>query len=434
MTPSAASPATQATDVGGTAEAGYKRASSLRRYLLWLLPANVAMCATYQGIQQILIPGQVAAIDPVLKVRSLGLITTIAAITSVIGLVAGGVVSDRTTGRWGRRAPSLAFGAAASAVLMAAMSVAQSLLALAWLFAALWFVASFYQGALTATLIDRVPPERRGLGSSIMASGFPLGILAGVNFAARSPRMVGYAGLATAFVLATAGLLLFAPEPPAPRAARAGNRRSPALRLFAVGLLRFLESFRSRNFTLAFVARALMFFAIFNVTGYTYYILQDHIGAAHLPGHDVQGAVAILISIQMIGCALSTAACGWLVDRWQRPKLFVAVSSIGVAGALFIPVLNPSWAGMVELQLWSGLFFGAYLAVDLALMTLVVPDHASGGRDMAILAVATGAPQILSPALSAAIIGQFGYQAVFLLGTLMALGAGVTIFFVKAIR
>ena len=81
-----------------------------------------------------------------------------------------------------------------------------------------------------------------------------------------------------------------------------------------------------------------------------------------------------------------------------------------------------------------GLFFGAYLAIDLALMSLVLPDRESEGRDMAILAVATGAPQILSPLVAAGLIAWLGYSSLFLFAAILALIGGIVVFFIKSVR
>lgn len=406
-------------------------AVSPRRILFWLLPASTAMFALFNGMQSILLPRQVEMIDASNKIGNLGLVTTISAVTAVAGLLAGGAISDRTTGRWGKRTPSLLFGAAASAVLLLFLSGAASIAALVGLCAALWFCANYYQAALTAILPERIPLAHRGIGSSVLAMGIPLGVILGVNLAARTSQAAAYFALAALVVVTTACLVVFAPEP----AAAAPPPSVPLERKrFAARVGRFFHSFRSGDFTLAFAARALMFFSIFCVTGYTYYILQDYVGARNLPGGDVQAGVSVMITIQMVACIASTAVSGWLADRWGRPKLFVAISSLGIAAAMMIPLFEASWPAMIVMQALVGLFFGAYMAVDLALMSLVLPDPEAEGRDMALLAVATSGSQILSPVAAAGLIAQFGYSTLFGFGGAVAIAGGVAVMYIKGVR
>ncbi|MDB5471565.1 MAG: hypothetical protein JWR84_3125, partial [Caulobacter sp.] len=298
------------------------------------------------------------------------------------------------------------------------------------LYSALWFSANYYQGALTAILPDRVPVERRGMGSAVIALGMPVGVVFGVNVAARASVPVSYAFLAGFLILATAGLAWFAREAPAAPRERPAVENTPLARR----MLGFVASFRSLDFTLAFGGRAFMFFSFFSVTGYSFYILQDHIGVEHLHGMTVQVAISVLISIQMLGCVISAALAGWLSDKVGRPKLFVWTSSIGLGLAFLIPVLSPTWGGMVAMQALTGLLFGAYLSVDLALMSLVLPDRNAEGRDMAILAVATSGPQIGAPLIAGALIAGFGYPSLFIFGSVMALLAGVVVIFIKSVR
>ena len=57
------------------------------------------------------------------------------------------------------------------------------------------------------------------------------------------------------------------------------------------------------------------------------------------------------------------------------------------------------------------------------------------GRDLGILAVATGLPQIMSSVLAGALIRYAGgYTSLYLFGTACALVSGVTIFFIKKVR
>jgi MFS family permease len=234
------------------------------------------------------------------------------------------------------------------------------------------------------------------------------------------------------FVLAaTAGFVLFAPEP----AVEAVTKDPSVPKLtWASRAANYFSSFRTRDFSLAFAARFLMFFSVYSVYGYTYYTLQDRVGVSNLPGQKAQLAVAILLSINMVCCIISIVISGWLVNRWPRPKLIVGVSSLGIAAAMLAPVFSASWAAMVVLHAGMGLFLGAYLAIDLALMSLVLPDRDAEGRDMAILLVSTCAAQVLSPVFAANVIATLGYSPLFVLGAATALGAGLVVFFIKSVK
>jgi MFS family permease len=297
--------------------------------------------------------------------------------------------------------------------------------------AALWFVVNYYQGALTAILPDRIPLEHRGVASSMIALGVPIGVIVGVQLGALVERPLALASLGLLLVLTTAALLFLAPEPPAHAPVAVADTPQPPLLVRFIG---FFDGFRSFDFTIAMIARMLIFFSIFSVTAYTYYILQDYVGTKNLPSGDIKFSVSLMITIQMVACLVSTAISGWLVDRWQKPKLFVGISSIGIAVAFAIPMFSPSWPAMLFMQTSVGFFFGAYMAIDLALMSLVLPDPDNEGRDMALLSAAAGLPQILTPMFAAAVIANIGYYALFGAGALSALAAGVLIFLIRSVR
>ncbi len=75
---------------------------------------------------------------------------------------------------------------------------------------------------------------------------------------------------------------------------------------------------------------------------------------------------------------------------------------------MVVPILSPTWTGMLVYAVLSGAFIGTYFAVDLAVMSLVLPDKENEGRDFGILAVATGLPQILSSVIAGVLITFLG--------------------------
>lgn len=63
------------------------------------------MYAVFNGMQQILLPSQVAAIDPDGRIGSYGLLATAGALIAAVANPLFGSMSDRTRSRFGRRTP-----------------------------------------------------------------------------------------------------------------------------------------------------------------------------------------------------------------------------------------------------------------------------------------------------------------------------------------
>lgn len=410
-----------------------------RRVTGALLLPMVAMYATFQGIQQILIPASMDALDPANKIGNLSMLITASSIAAVVALPLGGALSDRTRGRWGRRTPWLVIMSVLSGLLMLLLRDARALMPIVAICILLWFTLNFYQGALTAVLPDRIPREHRGGVSAVLGLGVPFGIILGVNLAARTEQDISYVYFAVAVVLSTALFAWLAPEGAYPppghqRSTGEAETAAPPTQSPLVAPGSFFSSFRSRDFTFAFVSRALLFLAYFGISGYWFYALQDHIGVAELPEHSAKLAVSIMNTWSMVAWVLTIPVAGWLADRLRRHKMFIGIAAVGVAGGMAVPVLLPSWPGMLIFAVSNGVFFGSYMAIDLALMSFVLPNRATEGRDMGILAVATAGPQILAPVIGGSMITHLGYGALFVFGALTALMAAIAAFFIKGVR
>jgi MFS family permease len=375
----------------------------------------------------ILLPATIQQIDPANKIRNLALLTTITTVATIGGLIAGGMVSDRTRSRWGRRTPTIAISCGATVILMISMGLMHSLFALALLMPATWIAMSFYQASLTAMLPDRIPVEERGMASAAMAMGIPLGIFGGINLAAIMPSTItGYAALALLFIMTTLLLLLIAAEPPFLDSV--GTKAEARSRGVPTG---FLSSFANTNFSLTFGSRLLLFLAYFSVTGYLFYVVQDYIGISNLPGSSASYAVSMVMSLVSLGWLITAPLVGYVADRFGHTVLIVGLSSIGIGLSMMPPWLTASWMGMIIFAAVLGVSFGIYMAIDLKLMSMVLPVPEAAGRDLGILAVALSAPQLVTPIRAAGLIAWNGYSALFAAGALFAISGGLLAFLIK---
>lgn len=401
----------------------------LGRLLTFVFPAVTMLYGIQNAVGAVLLPEQIAEIAPGQKVGALATTATMGAVIALFALPAGGALSDGTRSRFGRRNPWIFVTGLLGAAVAIALGAAPSLAALTGLFVLGALVFNVYGGAISAILPERVPEARRGVASAVFGLGTPVGILVGVNIAGALSRTVAYWTLGVLFAACSVVLVIGAREPDCtgvPKPARERGR---------VEWRKLLAAFRSHDFTYAFISRAGFFLAFSLVNGYLLYTLSDFIGEEKLPGHSAATGVSIITSISTVMWLVIATTMGWLADRLDRRKTFVAVAAVGLGATMLIPVLFPTWPGMLAYGFLSGGFIGTYFAVDLALMSLVLPDPQNQGRDMGILTAGLTLPGIFSGALAGMIISSpGGYNALFCFAAGCAATGGIATWRIRGVR
>ncbi|MEU9143401.1 MFS transporter [Streptomyces sp. NPDC048349] len=402
-----------------------------RALLPLLLFANSAMLAVYMGVGSVLLPLQIAAIDPVNKVAVLGLIGGISSIFATAFNPIAGALSDRS----GRRSPWILGGAFASLAALAFLGSVTTALLVGIGWCLVQATMNVYQAAVTAIVPDRVPAARRGTASALVGLGLPIGGTVGVLIASQTADHLRTGYLVFGALVAVAALLLTTVCRDVPRSASAtaAAAAAAAARPKGARIAAFLSSLGNHDFRWAFIGRALMVLGYFSVVGYQLYILDDHIA---LPaGLTPPAAMAVLTPVSMVAMALSTVLGGLLSDRWNRRKVFVGVSAALAGLVMAVPVVSPTWTGMLVFSALNGLAFGCFMAVDTALVTLVLPRAEDAARDMGVLNIANAGPQIIAPFVASAIVtGLGGYTPLFLAGGALSLIGALAILPIRSVR
>ncbi|MFE0701700.1 MFS transporter [Streptomyces sp. NPDC058872] len=393
-----------------------------RGLLPLLLAGNTAMYALYVGVPGILLALQIEAIDPAHKVANFGLVSGASAIFATVFNPVAGALSDRS----GRRNPwILAGGLLALPVMFLLGSVNTILLvAVAWCLGQA--VMNVYQAALTSVVPDRIPVSARGRASAAVGLGLPVGSTVGALLGAAFSEhyRTGYL-LFGAIIAATAVLFT----------ACAREERMPPKAPLPVKqqIAAFGDALGDHDFRWAFIGRALLVLGYFSVAGFQLYVLKDH---TVLPaGLSPEEAVAILLPVGSIAMVVSTVLGGWLSDRFDRRKLFVGASAALAAVALLIPAVSTSWTAMLAFAAVNGLGFGCYMAVDTALVTMVLPRAEDAARDMGVLNVANAGPQIIAPfAASLVVSASGGYTALFLVAAVLSVLGALAVRPIRSVR
>jgi MFS family permease len=361
------------------------------------------------------------------KVAVLAVITACGALTSMVMQPIAGVISDRTRTRFGRRAPWMLVGTAATGLALVGLAGANTELTfvIAWMAAQVGLNLAW--SPMTAILPDRVPRTLRGTFASVWGAGAMLGALGGLIYGAAFEKNIptGYLVLAVIVPVIAAAFVIICPD--------TSSRDLPTERF---SLRAFLGAFwvnpvKHPDFAWAFTSRMFAYAGYHLVFGYQLYILQDYIG---LGGRAVH-AVTLAGLIAMAGLCVSTLTAGRISDRIGRRKVFVLVSSALVAGAMMIPLVTPTLTGYLVMSGISGIGFGCFQAVDTALISEVLPSQNHHAKDLGIVNIAATLPATIAPGLAGAIVVTTGsYGALFPVGAILGILAAVCVLPVKRVR
>jgi len=426
--------------------------TGFRRLMISLGLASGALSALYAGVGTVLLPQQIEDIDRAHKVAVLGVVSGVSAVFALVFNPVGGALSDRTRSRFGRRAPWLVCAPAGLLVMLVLLGQARviPLILVGWCLAQV--AGNLYQAPLTAVIPDRVAVTRRGTASAVTGVASVLGGVAGVGIASAfsSRPSLGYvalglvlAGSALAFVLTTydpptaepsarGGLRGVVPpdDTDPPTAEPRVTREHTSLRSRVGG---FLSALTHRDFACVFVSRAAAILGYYLVIGYELYALTDYIKLPH--GLKPAQGVTILAAISAVGALLAAAISGPLSDRIGRRKPFVFVSSAVAGAGCVLPVLSPTFTTIQVFAAFAGVAFGTYLAVDAALVTLVLPRGEDAARDLGVLNIANAGPQVLAPLLAALIISHLGgYRVLFVAGGCCGIVGALAVLGVRSVR
>lgn len=391
------------------------------RWVTGLVLVNVGINAAFFGPINVFIGQQAISIDAPAKEAILSLVTACGAAVSLVANPLFGALSDRTTSRFGRRAPWVLAGAvlATAALLAMSFSGAVALMVLFWCLVQLGANAAY--AAITAAVPDRVPVVQRGGVGGLAAMGQTLGILTGAVFGAvvSGNFMVGYWLCAGALLLSVLPYLFHRNDPELPRS------ELPAFRplLFIKGF--WISPRRYPDFAWAWLTRFLVNVGNQLTIVYLLFFLRDviHYG-------DPAMGVLVLTGIYAVMVMITAVVAGPWSDRAGRRKPFVIGSSAAIAMAGAIMAFFPVWPGALAGAAVLGIGFGAYLAVDFALLTQVLPFAVSRGKDMGVINVANSLPQVVAPALALLAVNYWGgYRTLFL--TAAAIGLLGAVFVVK---
>ena len=340
---------------------------------------------------------------------------TIPVFVSVLVQPTVAAISDYTISRWGRRKPYIFIGTVLDMLFLWALAEARYFEAMVIFVILLQCSSNFAQGPFQGYVPDLVPARQVGIASGLMG----VMIIGG--------QIVGVA-------IASMGLLALGQIPYAPGTAEAAAAAQqaffvPTLALGAIELVTMLilvatvdegrgappregrswlqialgawgtDILRQRSYVWLLVSRLFYLMTPAVLTGIGLFYLTQALGMTRA---DAAGALFVIAAVLGGITGVVTFPAARLSDRLGRKRVIyisIALGMVGMAGVAAAPTFALTVVALIPV----GISAGAFLAVDWALMTDIIPK-ATTGRYMGISNVATAISSPLGLAIGGTLI------------------------------
>ncbi|HLB45142.1 MAG TPA: MFS transporter, partial [Candidatus Limnocylindrales bacterium] len=379
------------------------------RQLLTLSVYWLGINAMWTGLHVLILPKRMEALfGPASAGLGLGLITIAGVVVAIIVQPTAGAVSDYAISHWGRRKPFIVIGSLLDVVFLWAVASADTFVAVAVALVLLQFASNFAQGPFQGYVPDLVPARQVGKASGLMGVmiifGGMVGVgIAGLGYLQLQPGMAEPAvrallfwpTVALGFIEAATMVVLALTVDEGRSALPRGGRSWLRIALSAWGT----DILRERSYVWLLVSRLCYLSMPGVITAYAVFVLER---SFHLPPEAATPFLFVIGGTIALSTAVATIPAARLSDRIGRKRviyLSFGLAAVGILGVALSPLLEVTILALLPL----GFSAGAFLAVDWALMTDIIPK-ARAGRYMGISNVATASAGPIGLALAGVIL------------------------------
>lgn len=394
-------------------------------WILRFVFAWVGLFAGLFGAIEVLLPQQAQQLTPATKESTLALVLGIGAAFSLVANPLFGAVSDRTTSRFGRRVPWILAGFLGGAAGLVVLAVAPSVAVVVIGWCVVQGMLNAAYAALSATIPDRVPVRQRGAAAGYSGLALVLGIGVGTGLAVLGgTTTAGYLGCAAFLLIAGLPFVTVRDDEPVATSVAPPFRWGTFLRGF------WIDPRRHPDFGWGWITRFLVNLGNSIALLYLFYFLSD---VVRVP--EPADAVLVVIGVNLSAVLVSVVISGPWSDRAGRRRVFVCGGALVMAAAALLLAVWPTWTGVLVAAVLLGLGFGTYTAVDLALLTQILPTVGDRARDLGVLNVASSLPQVVAPVVAAPLVAHLGgYPTLYAVAGAVEIAGAVLVFRIRSVR
>jgi MFS family permease len=400
------------------------------------------------ALGMIIIPSQGTRLEPFIHMKEAEITGWTIGMGAIVGTLVPpivGALSDRCTSPLGRRRPYVIWGTVINLIGLALFYLGFINHNLATYIAG-WMVVGLGNniavGAFSGIIPDVVPANERGMASSWMATQQQLGTIGGFLLGAmvlskgRENDLLAITVIGVVLAAITAVTVAGTPERRLTESTKFGWTKQEILECF------WIDPRKHPDFGWVWLTRAFFTMGWWLIQPILLYFMRDVVQSK-----DPAQAVSLLGAIVLVGAIPTGIAGGLISDRFGRKRIIfiagmvMAVACLGFTAVGFLPVESRTMAVYTVAVLW-GFGYGAYLSVDWALGTEVLPNPDHAGKDMGVWHLSMVVPQTFAAPLAGLMLNPFsspgvvgykfgGYALVFGVACVFMFLCGALIFRVK---
>ncbi|PLR82184.1 MFS transporter [Bacillus canaveralius] len=396
-------------------------ATPFKRIVPALVVSNAAATIAIIPPIIILLTLKLTSIAPNNVAGALAMVTGIGAFVAMIFNPVAGAIGDRTRFQFGRRRTWILAGA----IFGGASLLGIGLVAEVWQITLLWALAqasfTFQLLANNALIAEQIVESRRGSISGIVGAVPGIAPLIGIallNKMNAQPDLLKWAILAIIAVIgAVIAVILI-------REGRYLDSRKVKNETTKFNLWNIIPNPRKYPaFASAWVTRFLVFSCIpASLFNSVYLIERFRFSKAELTDK-----IMLTIVISTVLVFVFSLIGGMISDRLRRQKPFVIGAGILMGFSLILQGFAPSFPIFLVATVLMGIGSGTYFAVDLAILTRVLPNKGDAAKDLGIFNIANTLPQTIIPAIAPLILNVGGYEMFFSFTGILGMLSGIAV-------
>ncbi|AWB46609.1 MFS transporter [Paenibacillus sp. CAA11] len=394
----------------------------LKRLMTGLTLSNFAANLALFTPIVVLLTLKLTFLDPDHVATNLSYVTGIGAFFALIFNPIAGFISDRTTFKLGRRRTWILFGLVFGGLSLVGIGLSNQV----WQIVLFWCCAQgFYNFTLSANMAlvaEQVDDSKKGSISGMMGMTQNLTILLGMllmTAMSKQSNLSKFSVLAIFGVVAAVVALMLIREGKYMVKKKSSSSVKTKFSIWSV----FPDPRKHRPFMWAWISRFLVMMGIAS-TNYNSVLLTQRFG---IKAEDLSGKMLILTFVSTICIVVSSIVCGKLSDKLKIQKPFVLGSGLLMAVALIVIAFSYHFNVLIFANALYGIGAGVYWAVDIALVTRVLPSKDTAAKDLGIINIANALPQSIVPAIAPILLSIGGYSFMFTFLGIVGIFGGLTI-------